>query len=560
MKSRLTILAAAFLVLAVSCSKEKKEEEPTILSAPELSVAETTTDSFKVTWEAVEGAEKYGYEFEGNSDYVSETELSFSGLEAGATYSLKVKSVSASAESEWAEISVTLESDPGNPDGGSISGSMSPISLGCNEGDSNTLNLAFGGSWNIKSTSEWFTVTPDKGEKGTVKLNIEATEANPTIDGRVGELVVASGTNEKTWKIVQLGAKGFAITDQSTTYTSEVGEVVIQMTANTEEFTFESPENMVKSYEVRFYGDYEEIEGTGIYSDYRNAEVTVTLNRNPNMDSQRENTVKISAGIASEEITLIQPEGKWDTPFYRKSLFMDFTSTGCQFCPYMAEAIEEATAAYPDRIVPVGCYSTALNGQIVWDQVANLEKKFGIDAYPTGIFNTIAKLKHSPDNNTIIVDLAKEAVESYKANTSISAKSQLSGNSLKVDITVNARTKNNYKVNAWVLEDKVIQSQTTTEGIVKDFEHNHIGRYSLTDINGDQVSLENKSSKTISLSGTLPSDIKNISNAYLVIFITYSGNPEVKNVTQAEYKNFGTIVDNAFTLPLNGSLDIRYEE
>lgn len=559
MKSRLTILAAAFLVIAASCNKEKPEEEPISLSAPQLSVAETTTDSFRITWEPVEGAEKYAYEFQGSNDYVTVTELSFTGLEPGETYNVKVKSVSSSTESEWAEIDVTLE--PGSiGGGGSISGSMSPISIGPAVGDANTLSLAFGGSWNIKSTSEWFKVTPDKGEKGTVKLSIEATEANTGIDGRVGELVVASGTNEKTWKIVQLGTKGFYITDPGTTYTSEVGEIVIRMKANTEDFTFKSPDNMVKSYSINFYGDYEEIENSGIYSDYRNAELTVTLNRNPDMESSRQNTVTISAGTISEEINVIQPEGKWDTPFYRQSLFLDFTSTGCQFCPYMAEAIEEATQTLPDRIIPVACYSSALNGQIVWDKVATLANKYGIDAYPTGIFNTIASLKHSPDNSRLIVELAEEAIESYKSNTSVSATSQLTGNNVRLDITVSARVKNNYKVNAWILENKVIKPQASTEDVVKDYEHNHIGRYSLTDINGDQISIDSKSSKTVTLSGTLPSEIVNKDNAYIVIFITYNGNPDVKGVTQASYKNFGTIVDNAFTLPLNGSIDIRYED
>lgn len=101
------LLLAVLLIAAVSCSTQD-DESVVGLSAPELVVSDVTDTSFKVSWKAVEGAEEYKYEFDGKTDAVTETELTFSGLEAGATYTLKVKAVSAAAESEWAESSVTL--------------------------------------------------------------------------------------------------------------------------------------------------------------------------------------------------------------------------------------------------------------------------------------------------------------------------------------------------------------------------------------------------------------------------------------------------------------------
>lgn len=100
-------LFVAILIAAVSC-KTQDDESVFSLSAPELEISDVTDSSFKVTWKAIEGAEEYQYEFDGKTGAVAETELTFSELEAGATYTLKVKAVSAETESEWAESSVTL--------------------------------------------------------------------------------------------------------------------------------------------------------------------------------------------------------------------------------------------------------------------------------------------------------------------------------------------------------------------------------------------------------------------------------------------------------------------
>lgn len=443
--------------------------------------------------------------------------------------------------------------------GGSISASMDPISLGCTTGDSNTLKVAFGGDWYIKGTDDWFSVTPQSGEKGSYTLTIEAIQDNTDTEGRTGTMTIASGSNEKQWTIVQLGTKGFYITDQETKYTSDQKTVTIRMRANTEEFTF-SPDNMIQSYSIKFSGDYEEIGDTGIYSDYLDAVMTLELKTNPDMDNPRSQDITVSAGTMSQQISITQPEGKWDTPFYKNSLLLKFTSTGCQFCPFLDEMIEEVMSEMPDRLIPACCYSSALNGTIVWDVTSILENYYSINTYPSAIFNSIAYLKHSSENGTIIKNLINEALESYKSYTTIAATSSLSGDNLTVDIDLTAKKKGNYSVNVWVLENGIIKSQVSPSGSIPDYEHNHVCRLSLTGENGRQVSVDSKSTESVTIEGKLTSDITDRDNAYLVIFVTYPGNPTVKGVSQAAYNNYNKIVDNAFTLPLNGSIDIRYED
>lgn len=450
--------------------------------------------------------------------------------------------------------------DPDTPDGGSISGSNGPVTIGYQAGDSGTLNIVFGGDWEVKSTSDWFTATPDKGSKGAVRIKIEATETNTSTDGRVGEIVLASGTNQKSWKVVQLGTKGFIITDQVKTYTSQLCKVTIKMRANTDAFTFSQDGGMIDSYDIKFSGGYDEIEDSGAFTDYRDATLTITLKKNPEMDAEREQTFTISAGTESDQITVIQPGGRWDNPFYRRSLVLKFTSTGCQFCPFMDDAITDAVNSYPDRIIPVSCYSSDLGGKIVWDMTPYLAGKYNVYSYPTGIFNSIAQLKHSSENATIIKSLAEEATESYPAHTTAAATSTLTGSTVKVDVTITSRTKGTYQLHVWVAENKVIESQSSSQSTIQNYEHNHIGRGMLTARDGDSFTIDARSSKTMSVSGTLPAEIKNKDNAYLVIFVTYPGNPTTKGVNLASYKNYGSIVDNVYSMPLNGSFDLRYED
>lgn len=114
MKSRLILIAAALFAAAVSCSKPQSEPEGE-LDAPSLRIASQSATSFDVVWDSVEGASSYGYDFEGKQGDVQETGLSFSELESDRVYVLKVRALSETAKSEWAEISVELSSDTEEP-------------------------------------------------------------------------------------------------------------------------------------------------------------------------------------------------------------------------------------------------------------------------------------------------------------------------------------------------------------------------------------------------------------------------------------------------------------
>ena len=100
-------MCAAVLAAAVSCNTDEKG---VVLDTPVLSIADTTSTSFTVAWEAVENADMYTYEFREEQASTESLSVTFDGLTPDSMYTVKVKAVSTSAsvESEWAEISVTL--------------------------------------------------------------------------------------------------------------------------------------------------------------------------------------------------------------------------------------------------------------------------------------------------------------------------------------------------------------------------------------------------------------------------------------------------------------------
>lgn len=107
-KIMLSMLAAA--LLAAACKPETEEILPP--DAPVLEITEQTSTSFTVAWDAVEGADRYTWDFNAEQGDTEETSLSFDGLESDAAYTVRVKSVSTttSTESDWAEIEVILVS------------------------------------------------------------------------------------------------------------------------------------------------------------------------------------------------------------------------------------------------------------------------------------------------------------------------------------------------------------------------------------------------------------------------------------------------------------------
>ncbi len=108
------MLAVAFVAATsltmVACSEEEVAE-PKRLAAPEVDVV-YRSESFDVTWKAVEGADGYVYSLNGAAEQTTTaTSVKFDGLKYGSANTLKIKAVDSSkafADSQWNTVNLTL--------------------------------------------------------------------------------------------------------------------------------------------------------------------------------------------------------------------------------------------------------------------------------------------------------------------------------------------------------------------------------------------------------------------------------------------------------------------
>lgn len=126
MRHSISIALLAACAAIISCTKEgEKLPDPEILATPVLTCSEPTTESFTVSWEAVENASAYAWSISSgetmidSSEECTETSASFTGLTAGTSYEVTVKALSGDKkkflDSKEATISATTKEAPTEP-------------------------------------------------------------------------------------------------------------------------------------------------------------------------------------------------------------------------------------------------------------------------------------------------------------------------------------------------------------------------------------------------------------------------------------------------------------
>ena len=106
------------------------------------------------------------------------------------------------------------------------------------------------------------------------------------------------------------------------------------------------------------------------------------------------------------------------------------------------------------------------------------------------------------------------------------------------------------------MESNIIGNQS---GGGANYQHDFVVKDEFTDYMGDEISLSAESVKEFNYSIAVPSNIENIDNCYICVWTaeegTYSG-----SVGYAIYADYGMLVDNVVTIPLNGFAIFDYED
>lgn len=251
------------------------------------------------------------------------------------------------------------------------------------------------------------------------------------------------------------------------------------------------------------------------------------------------------------------PSPDWSASFDRRSLFIRFTGTWCSWCPWMDWALQDAHEQRPDDLVPVSSYDELSEGGLAWNGDKELEKYYGIDSHPVGIFNNMARFGTQAQEKTTaqVVALCDEARTMLPARTAIYADAVLNDGRLSTQLYVAVREAGEYSLTVWLVEDGIHWEQRGSGG--GDYVHDWVIRSSLTAVLGDKLLTDSGSAsipaQTVCgafYSIDLPESVLVEENAYLVAFVTRPGGYQSGNVSGVLYSDCGPLVDNALAFPI----------
>ncbi len=153
------------------------------------------------------------------------------------------------------------------------------------------------------------------------------------------------------------------------------------------------------------------------------------------------------------------------TPAEGAGIVLDFTATWCVNCPRMHQAIEDAQAARPGKIIPI---SVHFQDEMMCDDGKELIKRFEVTAYPTVVANM--------DATTLTTATSKDLILA-KLDATVSAKKPCTIDVTKADgtvtVSVTAQEAAGYTLSVALLEDGIVAAQT---GASENYVHDNVFR------------------------------------------------------------------------------------
>ena len=469
------------------------------------------------------------------------------------------------------------EKEPELPGPSVPSGESTTVILERESGSKGTLTAVPQGNWTVVNNSGWFIVSPGNGFAGECTLTVTAQEANEDLAERTGSFEMADGGDiPMTFYVVQKGIPGMSVAQTVYNAGFAAGRVSLKVRANTDFTASVSGEpGWLAVADVEYGADSVLLDDGKTWSDLRTSYVYLQLEENTGA-SARTAHIEIVCGEQTETVEITQlpyvdAEVDWERDFYRQSLFLKFTGTGCGYCPRLTKVFANADEKLPGRMVECNIHSYADEEILYYAENSELKDFYSVTGHPRAFFNSMVDIENPSSAaesmidryGDLLADLVHEACDSYPARTAIQVSSMLSGNIVSLDVTVAAKEQLDYRISAFILEDGIIADQKNYDGeTLYDYEHNAVVRYAVTEPLGESLgSAGDRTFLTYSKTVTVPDGrVADMDNAYLVIWISYAGSPDVQEVPVFPYVDFGWIVDNVVTVPLDGKVDFRYEE
>ena len=304
-------------------------------------------------------------------------------------------------------------------------------------------------------------------------------------------------------------------------------------------------------------GDEEILEGVTFYStDNKKMDI-------PNMYFQAETPAqysfwasyktKVSKPITITAISARVPELPEDSApqsydFTRKLLLTQFTGTGCGWCPFMINLLNDFATINSDKFVWTVCHSfnqsdpAYLSGSLPGAMSIKGYPYVALDLNPATGFNDYT-------NASAFKRVFDKEYDAEKAKAGISVSNVLDGNLLIVKTGIKPSEDGEYHLGVWVLEDG-INSKQTNNGATGSFDvHNNCirlisGQNGNKDFSGIKYTLKKGEVSEQIVIFELPSKVKG-ENCHVVAFVST--------------ERGGTFyVNNAIDCPLDGEVAFSY--
>ncbi|MEG2612850.1 MAG: Omp28-related outer membrane protein [Alistipes sp.] len=250
-----------------------------------------------------------------------------------------------------------------------------------------------------------------------------------------------------------------------------------------------------------------------------------------------------------------------NTAFRRRVMAFELTGTGCGWCPLMIAGIRQFLTT-PDaaKALFVGVHSFNDDHKLFSTTNYEFAKTYGTGTFPSMLFDLRRNfVQAEKDPITTAANIAEAVNEEYQgdAKAGLAAASMKVGSNLVVHVAVKAAVEGEYRVGAWLLEDKLEAEQGNQSGLTADDKfsiHSNVarqvaGRPTKYNFSGDPVGkLTAGQTKTHVLQ--LPLDAKwKLENCKLVVFVS----------TPDEVGSNKFYINNAIPCPVDATAAFEYK-
>ena len=423
--------------------------------------------------------------------------------------------------------------------------------------------------WTISNTNTWMDVYPYSGNAGVQEITVEVLGLNEELTERVAGFMVKDNGSNIQYYVIQDPVAGWNITSRTASVSGEAQSYTFSVQGNLDFEAVVAEGVDWLTIDSITESDSSLLADNATYSAYRTYNINMSIAAN---DGEEVRTAEITLngvdGVTTVTIEVSQMGelvADFSREFLRRSVVLKITGNWCGWCPSMSQAVHDAMEQYPNHIELINMYTNSQG--LTFSDITTFERLFGTGGgAPYSCVNYYAEVPlYSSISVTTqaFVRVANEAssTEELKSNSVLGGIASLDGNTVTAKVNVATKEAGSYYVSAFLLEDGVIGQQDDYAGIVSDtrnYEHNDIARALMTEPFEDAYEFSAEGNQVLTFSVEVPSSVQNEDNLHVVVFVakegTFSG-----SVSNADYSDFGYVVDNVVDIPVGGFAIFEYE-